>query len=203
MVYTHDLKSCTERFEGSSPSPGTMGLFYTRKGDKGLSHIGKTKVSKTCLEVEVLGQLDELNSIIGVLKSQKVSKELENILHQIQENLFIIQAQVANIMMGGKFKTPEFKNLKITEVEKIIDRIENKLKPARGFVISGTNQTSSWLDFLRAKSRNVERSVLKMGKKVEKLSPGIKAYLNRLSSLLFALARWEARGKKEKNPKYK
>ncbi len=179
-----------------------MGLFYTRKGDEGVSHIGKTKVLKTCVEVEVLGQLDELNSMIGVLKSQKISKELKNILHQIQENLFIIQANVANLMMGGNFKTPEFKNLKITETEKIIDKIEKKLKPARGFVISGANQTSSWLDFLRAKSRNVERSVLKIGK-TEKLNPGIEAYLNRLSSLLFALARWEARGKKEKNPKYK
>ncbi len=179
-----------------------MPLFYTRKGDKGVSHIGKTKVSKTCLEVEALGQLDELNSMIGILKSQKTSKELKNILHQIQENLFIVQAHVANIMMGQSFQAPSFKSLKINEAEKIIDRIEKKLKPIRGFIISGVNQTSSWLDFLRAKSRNVERSVLKIGK-VEKLNPDIKAYLNRLSSLLFALARWEARDKKEKHPSYK
>ena len=179
-----------------------MPLFYTRKGDKGLSHIGKTKVSKTCLEVEALGQLDEFNSMVGVLKSQNVSKELKSILHQVQENLFIIQANVANIMMGGSFKTPEFKNIKTNEAEKIIDKIEKKLKPARGFVISGTNQTSSWLDFLRAKSRNVERSVLKI-KKNNKLDPEIKKYLNRLSSLLFALARWEGRGKKEKHPRYR
>lgn len=179
-----------------------MGLFYTRKGDKGISHIGKIRVSKTCLEVEALGQLDELNSMIGVLKSQKISRELGNILHQIQENLFIIQACVANIMMGGNFKIPKFKSLKTNKAEKIINKIEKKLKPARGFVISGTNQTSSWLDFLRAKSRNVERSVLRI-EKIEKLNLEIKVYLNRLSSLLFALARWEARGKKEKHPKYK
>ena len=179
-----------------------MSLFYTRKGDKGLSHIGKTKVSKTCLEVEALGQLDEFNSMVGVLKSQKVSKELKSILHQVQENLFIIQANVAAIMLGGKFKVPKFESYKVKEAEKIIDKIEKKLKPARRFVISGTNQTSSWLEFLRAKSRNVERSVLKI-KKINKLDPGIKKYLNRLSSLLFALARRESRGKKEKHPVYK
>lgn len=179
-----------------------MRLFYTQKGDKGVSHVGKTKVFKTCLEVEALGQLDEFNSIIGVLKSQKISKELSNILHQVQENLFIIQAHVAYAMLKEKRIPPNFPEVKVRETEKIIDLLEKKLKPARGFVISGANQISSWLDFLRAKSRNVERSVLKIGK-IDKLNPGIKAYLNRLSSLLFALARWEARGKKERHPKYK
>lgn len=190
-----------------------MRLFYTRKGDKGISHIGKTKVSKTCLEIEALGQLDELNSMIGVLKSlptgrqagqasQNISRELKNILHQIQEDLFIIQAHVANLMMKSNFKAPEFESLKVEKAEKIIDQIEGSLKPIKKFIISGTNQTSAWLEFLRAKSRNVERSVLQI-EKINNLSPEIKAYLNRLSSLFFALARWEARNKKESSPSYK
>ena len=185
-----------------------MGLFYTKKGDKGRSHIGKKTVSKILLEVEALGQLDELNSMIGVLKSlptgragQKISRDLQKILHQIQENLFIIQANIANVMMGNEFKAPYFGADKTEKAEKIIDKIEAELKPVRGFIISGTNNTSAWLDFMRAKSRNVERAVLKINK--INSFPEIKSYLNRLSSLLFALARWEARGKKEKNPKYK
>ena len=105
-------------------------------------------------------------------------------------------------MLGESFKVPEFKSLKIKEAEKIIDDIEQKLPPLKKFIISGTNQTSAWLDLLRAKSRNVERSVLKI-KHIDRLNSDIKAYLNRLSSLFFALARQEAKGNKEKNPKYK
>lgn len=179
-----------------------MGLFYTRRGDKGRSYVGKKSVSKTCLEVEALGQLDELNSQLGVLKSQNISNNLKKLLHQVQENLFTIQSHVANIMLNESFKVPEFKSLKVREVEKIIDDIEQKLPPLKKFVISGSNQTSAWLDLLRAKSRNVERSVLKI-KHIGRLNSDIKAYLNRLSSLFFALARWEARDKKEKNPSYR
>lgn len=187
-----------------------MPLFYTRKGDNGISHVGKKRVNKTCLEVEALGELDELNSMIGVLKSlptqagQKISPTLKNILHQIQESLFIIQANVAEIMLNTGFKIPEFKNSKLKEIEKLIDNIETKLKPARGFIISGSNFVSAWLDFLRAKSRKVERDVLKI-KKINKLDQNIKSYLNRLSSLFFALARMEAKSAKSKeaNPAYR
>ena len=179
-----------------------MPTFYTGKGDGGKSYVGKKSVSKTCLEIEALGQLDELNSMIGVLKSHKVSKDLRRILHEIQENLFIVQSHVANIMLNEKFKVPEFKNIKIKEAEEIIEIIEKKLPPLRKFVISGANQTSAWLDLMRAKSRNVERSVLKI-KKIDRLDQGLRTYLNRLSSLFFALARQEAKNKKENNPSYK
>lgn len=179
-----------------------MGVFYTGKGDKGTSYVGKKSVSKTCLEIEALGQLDELNSMLGVLKSRKISKNLKKVLHEVQENLFIIQSHVANIMLDQKFKVPEFKNIKIKEIEKIIDDIEKELPPLKKFIISGANPTSAWLDLLRAKSRNVERSVLKI-KHINRLNSDIKAYLNRLSSLFFALARYEAKGNKEKNPQYK
>lgn len=179
-----------------------MPIFYTKKGDKGKSYIGKKSISKTCLEIEALGQLDELNSMIGVLKSLKIPEKLRKTLHQTQEDLFIIQSHVAAAMIGGKFRVLKFQVLKIRELEKIIDNIELKLPPLKKFVISGSNQVSAWLDFLRAKSRNVERSVLKI-KKAKLFDSNIKAYLNRLSSLFFALARWEARNTKEKNPRYK
>jgi len=179
-----------------------MGNFYTRKGDKGKSYVGKKSVSKTCLEIEALGQLDELNSMLGLLKSQKITKNLKKIVHGVQESLFTIQSHVANIMLDEKFKVPGFDKLKVEELEGVIDAIEKKLEPVKKFIISGANQTSAWLDLLRAKSRNVERSVLRI-EQIDKLKPEIKAYLNRLSSLFFALARQEARGHKEKNPSYK
>jgi len=161
--------------------------------------------------------------MIGVVKAQRVNTTLKKILHEIQENLFIIQANVASAMMGGKFKVPEFKKVKTKAIEKIIDGYEIKLKPARAFIIPGSDPISAWLDLLRAKSRMIERSVFKISRNKkgarEKrttnaptriknqlvINPDILSYLNRLSSLFFALARMEAKraGKKEKHPSYR
>lgn len=195
-----------------------MGIFYTKKGDKGYSHVGRKKVYKLSPFVVALGELDQLNSLLGVVKSQRTSPPLKKILHQIQEDLFIIQANIAAVMLNSKpeklsgsraftgFKVPKFESYKIAETEKIIDDIEKRLKPARSFVISGTTEISAWLDYIRAFSRSVERSVLLVARDKKHrlvINPDILPYLNRLSSLFFALARWEARNKKEKNPRYK
>src|SRR3989344_9206623 len=133
-----------------------MPLFYTRKGDDGSSHVGKKKIKKTNPFVEALGQLDELNSMLGVLKSSKIKKDLSIKLHEIQESLFIVQANLAYLMLKEKRNPPLLEPAKTERVEKIIDSIENKLKPVKKFVISGTTHISAWLDLLRAKSRNVE-----------------------------------------------
>ena len=190
-----------------------MGLFYTKKGDKGYSRIGKKKIYKLNPFVVALGELDKLNSFIGIVKSlprqwasHRASLFLKKQLHQIQDNLFIIQANVSYAMLKEKRNPPYFSSDKTKNVENIIDEIEKNLKPIKKFVISGATHISAWLDYLRALSRSVERSVLavardKKGKPT--INPSILPYLNRLSSLFFALARWEARNKKEKHPKYK
>jgi cob(I)alamin adenosyltransferase len=179
-----------------------MGLFYTRTGDKGISHVGKKKIKKTNPFVEALGQLDELNSMTGVVKSMAIKKDLRRILHNVQESLFIVQANLAYLMLKEKREPPAMDPAKTRDIENIIDMIENDLKPVKKFVISGTTNISAWLDFLRAKSRNAERSVLRSDIKGN-IHPEIKVYLNRLSSLFFALARQVSKGKKEFNPTYK
>ncbi len=187
-----------------------MSIFYTGKGDKGISHVGKIKIKKTCLEVEALGYLDELNSLIGLIKSlpaqagQKINRELTKILHEVQECLFIIQANVAYVMLNETRQPPVLAEKKVKEVEKMIDKYENKLNPAKKFVISGATPLSAWLDYLRAYSRKTERNVLKISK-INKLNPEVLKYLNRLSSLFFAMARMAAKqsGKKEQHPRYR
>ena len=186
-----------------------MGLFYTGKGDGGESIVGVKKIDKTSLEIEAVGDLDELNSLIGVIKSLEVSGEFKSILNNVQENLFIIQANVANFMFEGedgapKYKAPAFGFEKVAETEKLINIYEEEVNPGRGFIISGSNQISAWLDYVRAVSRRIERSVLKFSKEHE-LNPEIMRYLNRLSSLLFAMARVNSKRleTKEENPKYK
>jgi cob(I)alamin adenosyltransferase len=211
-----------------------MSVFYTRKGDDGRSLIGKKKIYKLNPFVVALGELDELNSFIGIIKSlpvqigHKIPPSLKKQLHQVQEDLFIIQANVSYAMLNPHTHASEFRNKrssrlmsvgvkekrtpphfspeKTKNIESIIDEIEKQLKPVRKFIISGTTHTSAWLDYLRALSRSVERAVLavtkiKHGKSA--INPDILPYLNRLSSLFFALARWEARDKKERHPKYK
>src|SRR5258708_1928863 len=131
-------------------------IFYTRKGDSGSSIIGKKKIKKTNPFVEALGELDELNSMTGVLKADKVSPQLKKILHQIQEDLFIIQANFAYVMLKEKRLPPVLLPAKTAASEKIIDRIEKKLKSPKGFVIAGSTRTAAWLDMLRARSRKVE-----------------------------------------------
>ena len=186
-----------------------MSIFYTRKGDDGRSRIGKKKIYKLNPFVVALGELDKLNSFIGVVKSlpgNKISPTLKKQLHQVQEDLFIIQANVSYAMLKEKRTPPLFSPQKTKNIERVIDKIEKQLKPARKFVISGTTHVSSWLDYLRALSRSVERAVLVVAKERRgkpTFNPDIVPYLNRLSSLFFALARWEARGKKELNPKYR
>lgn len=189
-----------------------MGIFYTGKGDKGKSIVGKKKIDKTSIEVEALGDLDELNSLLGIVRSSLArrsfseggvsNKMFKDIILSVQENLFIIQANVA-VFMTPQFKPPVLKKEKITEIEKIIDDFEKKIKPARKFVISGITEESGWLDYVRAVSRRAERGVFKHSKKY-KTDPAILAYLNRLSSLFFAMARMSVKmsNKIDQNPKY-
>lgn len=181
-----------------------MGLFYTGLGDQGRSIIAKKKFSKTHPVMDALGDLDELNSLTGLVRTKIRSHEIRMTLQNVQEALFIIQANVAVSEFGGKYPPPELKKQKITEMEKTIDALEKKINPERGFIVSGETEKSAWLDYARTVSRRAERSVIKYYKS-KKPDVSVLAYLNRLSSLFFALARWEAKksGKKEGHPKYK
>ncbi|MDO8470904.1 MAG: cob(I)yrinic acid a,c-diamide adenosyltransferase [bacterium] len=180
-----------------------MPLFYTGKGDKGTSSVGKKKIPKDSQVLEALGELDELNSLIGlvrnILPEQGISKKLE----QIQENLFIIQARVAWTLFP-KFKAPQLSGEKIASMEKEIEKMEALIKPERGFIVPGSNARSGWLDFLRTVSRRTERRVYAFSKK-KKLPQEILTYLNRLSSYFYALARLEASFEKQKehHPTYR
>jgi len=121
----------------------------------------------------------------------------------VQEKIFIIQAHIAALIFKGK-ESARITKGHIKELEAIIEALEKEIEPAKKFVISGEHEVSAWLDYARAVTRKVEREVVRFKKKKE-VSPETVAFLNRLSSFLFALARSEMKksGKKEKHPKYK
>lgn len=180
-------------------------LFYTGKGDKGVSEIEGKKIHKTSLEIEAVGFLDEVNSLLGLVRTQSLPRGHKDILEQVQENLFIIQAHVG-VLMIGKFTAPKFSATKVREIETLIDGFEKKVKPERGFIISGSNEASSWLDFARTVVRRAEIVMVKLDRKHrKKLEPAILAYINRLSSLLYAMARHAAKTthSTEQHPTYK
>lgn len=162
-----------------------MPLFYTKKGDGGKSKIGNNLISKDFLILDVLGELDELNSLIGLAKN--IVKKYKKELHKVQEDLFIIQAQIAWLIYP-KFKQPKMRKGKIEQIEKRIEEIEKKLKSTKGFVIPGKEINSAWLHYLRTVTRRVERRIVTLNKKY-KLQKITLEYVNRLSSYFYALAR--------------
>ncbi len=168
-------------------------MLYTRKGDDGRTSIFgccDQRLSKSSAIACALGALDELNSFLGLCKIKSKENELSigekschEIVDDIQQNLFIIQAGVSG---GDK----EINEEKIKEVENLIAIIEKELPPIKNFFVSGGVELSSLFDFARTIARRAEREVVVVEeeRKLE-VNPNTLVYLNRLSSLLYAMAR--------------
>jgi cob(I)alamin adenosyltransferase len=174
--------------------------YFTKKGDKGTSKIGNNQFKKNSLILETLGELDELNSLIGLAKNYLPKKYFQR-LTEIQNDLFIIQANIAWFIYK-KFNPPHLNGEKIKKMEREIKQIENKIKPQHKFVIPGQERNSAWFDYLRSVTRRIERKVVNFYDKLKNKNPQNKkeilAYLNRLSSYFYALARFECYNKKIK-----
>ena len=168
-------------------------MLYTGKGDSGDTSLfgSSTRIPKNSSRIEALGSLDELNSWLGVCRS-KSDAEVGRELVEVQQNLFIIQAELAGVP----------KMIEENKVKKLGERVEEieKLLPAiHTFFLPGGDELSAHLDYARTLARRAERAVIS-----EKISEFSLAYLNRLSSLLYALARLENHksGIKEEPPTY-
>ena len=186
-------------------------MLYTRKGDKGTTKTFgcDQRISKSSAIAEALGTMDELNSFLGLaracLKGDKKNnfklgrQAFSEIVFTVQQNLFIIQAELAG---AGKTIHKE----KVKEAEEIINAAEKNMPPIKSFFISGASEIGAMFDFARALSRRAERRVVEVAEE-EKVEIGeyTLAYLNRLSSLLYVLARFSNHksGAKEKAPEYK
>lgn len=189
-------------------------MLYTGKGDGGTTKTfgcDQGRISKASELPEALGTLDELNSFLGLCKVRaravqdsgitigRKSFSTSQILRDVQETLFIIQAEVA----GAPKKVGK---AKVTQVEKIINTIEQEIPPIKSFSIAGGTELSALLDVARTLSRRAERRVVAVHESGHrKISEQSRAYANRLSSLLFALARLAnaKSGIPEENPSYR
>ncbi|MGB9675184.1 MAG: cob(I)yrinic acid a,c-diamide adenosyltransferase [Candidatus Nanoarchaeia archaeon] len=167
---------------------------YTRAGDGGESWLFGRKLPKTAFEFEALGVIDELNSILGFCRIV-ASKNTSDILKKIQHELFILGADIAK---GTKMLSQKH----VTEMEAIIDKINVTLPELKKFIIPGGTEASARLHIARTVARRAERRILMLKKIRKQFNPAIGPYINRLSSLLFVLARYENINAKAKEEFY-
>lgn len=164
--------------------------IYTKTGDKGeTSLLGGKRVPKNDLRIETYGTVDELNSLLGVIRAMRISKKLDSILRKIQEDIFVLGADLASPEEKKASVPPRIGENQIADLEKVIDELEPKLPPLRNFIFPGGTPPAAYLHLARAVCRRAERCAISL-KRAEPISPSIIVYLNRLSDLLFILARW-------------
>lgn len=181
-------------------------MWYTRKGDDGTTGTFGTKerMSKSSLRAEGLGSLDELNSWLGMVKTKCSSLGVviditpEDLVHRLQSDLFIIQAELAGAAMS-------IGEEKVAWLEEVTDAAEAEVPQLTGFSIAGGTELSALFDIARTQARRVERAVVRAGEDGHEVSSTSKQYLNRLSSVLFALARLanSRGGITERSPEYR
>jgi len=173
-----------------------MAKIYTKTGDKGTTALfGGTRVSKASLRVDAYGTVDELNSVLGVVISLLPAndKEVSREITQIQHDLFEIGANLAD----PKSKEISYLDDRVGEMEKSIDTMTSEIPPLTQFILPGGGKSGALLHVARTVARRCERRVVELGES-EELKQNIKRYFNRLSDLLFTLARYiNMREKKE------
>lgn len=163
---------------------------YTKTGDDGTSGlIGGTRVEKYDLRLESYGTVDELNSWLGLIRSQPIDQDTREILLSVQNNLFVIGARLATDLTKTNlaYRLPLGPD-EITKLEIEMDRILDQLPPMEHFVLPGGSNTISYCHLARTVCRRAERRVCQLAKEVI-IPPELIKYLNRLSDYLFVLSR--------------
>lgn len=157
---------------------------YTKTGDKGRTSLYQGKrISKANLRIEAIGNVDELNSVLGFVLSSLKEKGLREELSKIQSDLFEIGALLASPSSSSKL------NKRAGEIEKKIDELDKKLLELNNFILPGGGVSGSSLHFARTVARRAERRIVELSEQ-DKVQDEILIYMNRLSDLLFMFARF-------------
>jgi cob(I)alamin adenosyltransferase len=168
--------------------------IYTKTGDKGKTRLcGGKEVLKDSMRVTAYGELDELSSNIGLALAFCKNTKIKSILIQIQKDLFVLSAHIASPSKDLQDTLPKFPKTKIKNIEKLIDDISLKLKPLKKFILPGGTKLASFLHVARTVCRRAERTCISLSQKENIFEYAI-PYLNRLSDLLFVLARYANKG---------
>lgn len=166
--------------------------IYTKKGDRGGTklHYDKRERSKSSCRVQSLGEIDELNSLIGVVIAFSDKKRINALLSQVQHDLFRVQLEISS--KGEVFSDKKIKPISAENVawlERHIDALSKKLPALAIFIVPGDSKAGSLSQLARAVCRRAERELSGLNKK-ELVSPQTLVYMNRLSDFLFTVARF-------------
>ncbi len=166
---------------------------YTHSGDEGeTSLFGGRRVSKADLRVDAYGTVDELNAMIGLAESLVADPEVSEQLRQVQSRLFDIGADLATPHAGTSERTqghvPRVQDGWVKDLEEAIDAAQSELNRLTTFILPGGAPGSAALHVARTVCRRAERRVAALSQQ-EEINPTVLIYLNRLSDLLFMLAR--------------
>ena len=164
--------------------------IYTKTGDDGTTGLfGGTRVSKNSLRIESYGTVDELNSLLGVARTHFVDDLLDGHLAGLQNELFIAGADLATPLSGSKVSITRINAQHIGDLERSIDSFDGILPPLAYFILPGGHPAAAQLHFARTVCRRAERLCVSLASE-EQINGMIIPYLNRLSDLLFVLARY-------------
>ena len=166
-----------------------MARIYTRTGDNGTTGlIGGKRVSKDAPCINATGTLDELNAQLGVVRSHPLPEEVDEVLYAVQDALFTIGAELAT-PEGTAPKVEAIRDEDVLNLEKQIDQFESMLPPLRKFILPGGSVPGAALHLSRAVARRAERACVALSL-TQAVGKPVVRYLNRLSDLLFVLARY-------------
>jgi cob(I)alamin adenosyltransferase len=163
--------------------------IYTKGGDTGeTSLFDNTRVSKADERVDAYGEVDELNAMLGAARAVATAADQIVVLEQIQQELFAIGARLADPAhrISARVAKAEVTDAQVARLEATIDRLEDELPPLRRFILPGGSQAGSLLHLARTVCRRAERRVVALAGPID---PAVVVYLNRLSDLLFVMAR--------------
>ena len=174
--------------------------IYTKTGDAGETSLyGGERLPKDSTRIEAYGSVDELNSVLGVVRSlvpssglrEDAGRRLDGILHLLQRHLFAVGADLAAPASHEKkpLDVPRIAEENVAALEALIDELDAELPPLRTFILPGGIAAASHLHLARTVCRRAERLVVSVNRS-EGSTAAIMKYLNRLSDLLFVMARW-------------
>ncbi|MBW2241334.1 MAG: cob(I)yrinic acid a,c-diamide adenosyltransferase [Deltaproteobacteria bacterium] len=167
--------------------------IYTKRGDRGETDLfGGERVGKDHHRVEAYGEVDELNSVLGMAAAASSQDDIVELAQRIQGTLFDLGAYLASpdAERRAKSRVPEPRAEDVEVLEKQIDAFESELEPLRRFILPGGTAAAAAFHVARAVCRRAERRAVSLDR-AETLDPLALRFLNRLSDLLFVLARVE------------
>jgi cob(I)alamin adenosyltransferase len=165
-----------------------LSRIYTKTGDAGDTGLGDgSRVPKDHSRVMAYGAVDELNALLGVFLAQVPEHEIVELIRSVQNDLFDVGADLC-LPIQDADKTLRVRAEQAERLEKAIDHFNERLQPLKSFILPGGKPAAAWCHLARTVCRRAERDVVTLAR-TEKINPQVVIYLNRLSDLLFVLAR--------------